>query len=59
MNDSVCFNTTEFGFADIHQSVNKKGIVKDDNDSGVGALLSPVAMLGWVPALMGGLWFLL
>ncbi|KAL2109758.1 hypothetical protein VUR80DRAFT_2053 [Thermomyces stellatus] len=58
LNDSVCFNTTEFGFADIHYTVTKKGIVKDDDESGVAALLSPVTVLAWVPALMGGLWFL-
>lgn len=59
LNDSVCFNTTEFGFADVYTQVSKKGIIKDDDDSGAGRALSSAARLGLVPALVGGLWFLL
>lgn len=60
LNDSVCFNTTEFGFADVYHQVSKKGIVKDnDDDSGAVPALSSVARFGLVPALVGGLWFLL
>lgn len=58
LNDSVCFNTTEFGFADVYTQVSKKGIIKDDDDSGASAL-SSAARLGFVPALIGVLWFLL
>ncbi|SPO00800.1 uncharacterized protein DNG_03548 [Cephalotrichum gorgonifer] len=59
INDTVCFNTTEFGFADIYTHVYHEGVtIENPTKSGVDSILHVFTWLGCVSPLLAGLWLL-